>query len=136
MADYSSDGDDAPPAGPDALPAGPPPPRPVNCPEADAGGDGPAAPAAPAASSPEESSSERSDTPPVQRVKRELVDGLPDLEKRQRKEETANMDPQAVADLGRRSLRGPYLQRWQELVAEQPRWVWDADEQQEDHTHA
>ena len=72
----------------------------------------------------------------MQRVKRELVDGLPDLEKRQRKEETANMDPQAVADLGRRSLRGPYLQRWQELVAEQPRWVWDADEQQEDHTHA
>ena len=98
-------------------PAGPPPAQPVH-------GPNPAA----AADSPKESSSESSSAPPVERAKRQLVAELLRLEKRQRREETDHLDPQAVADLGRRILHGDHLRCWQELVAAQPRWIWGAEE--------
>ncbi|CAE7524841.1 unnamed protein product [Symbiodinium sp. CCMP2592] len=66
-----------------------------------------------------------------------LVDELLSLEKRQRREETSEMGLQAVADLGRRVLRGPFLQKWQEAGAEKPRWAWDpaAADEALDPTH-
>ena len=138
----SDDADDARSAdGHGNAPAGPPPPRPVNASvegEAAAeerndaatdGGDDEAS--ANAAEADDDDTDTRSvtssDTPPIQRIKRTMVDELLVLEKRQRREEVADMDLQAVADLGRRVLRGPYLRRWQGIVAAQPRWAWDPD---------
>eukprot|EP00439_Symbiodinium_sp_Y106_P015710 s4860_g2.t1 len=132
----SDDDDDA--RSPDRrgnAPAGPPPPQPVNAAaeerdDAAAHGDDDEA-AANAAEADDGDTDTRSvtssDTPPVQRIKRTMVDELLALEKRQRREEVADMDLQAVADLGRRVLRGPYLRRWQGIVAAQPRWAWDPD---------
>ena len=82
---------------------------------------------APAASDDDSDGSSSSTTPPRERAKRELVDSLLNLEKRQRRDDTARLDPVAIADLGRQVLRGQYLRAWQTVIEDQPRWVWEED---------
>lgn len=82
---------------------------------------------APAASDDDSDDSSSSTTPRRERAKRELVDSLLNLEKRQRRDDTARLDPVAIADLGRQVLRGQYLRAWQTVIEDRPRWVWEED---------
>ncbi|CAE7041183.1 unnamed protein product [Symbiodinium sp. CCMP2592] len=66
---------------------------------------------------------------PRERAKRELVDRLVSLEKRQREDETTGLDAADIADLGRGVLRGQYLRAWQKVIAAQPRWVWENEDE-------